>query len=129
MRFETYIRDISSKRRKMNEDDNKDLDDNIAFTSEIINNDHIINNDNIKNDDDDDYDPKIGETRLALLMETDIECDNIKEKKFLWILDGSEKELNNYLHYIIPLKIRYKCIISKAAFFRFNEYCIGIPQN
>lgn len=120
MRFTNYIENISSKRRKVIDDNNINTNNEIIVEDEK----KIKENHNIDSDE-----PKIGETRLALLMESDIEYEDTVEKKYLWLLDGTEKELKNYLYYIIPLKYRFKCIISKAKFIRINEYSIGIPEN
>ena len=121
MRFTNYIENISSKRRKV-------VDDEQNIIKEDLKED-IKEDNNIDNYCYDNEEPKIGEIRLALLMESDIEYEDMVEKKYLWLLDGTEKELKNYLYYIIPTKFRLKCIISKARFIRINEYSIGIPED
>jgi len=131
MRFTNYIENISSKRRKIIDEDNY----NNPNSNNNISLDKVLtDNNNIENESESDIEihneePKIGEIRLALLMESDIEYEDNVEKKYLWLLDGTEKELKNYLYYIIPLKYRFKCIISKAKFLRINEYSIGIPED
>jgi len=130
MRFTNYIENISSKRRKIIDEDNfNDPNNNNNKPLEKVLTDNNIENESESDIESHNEEPKIGEIRLALLMESDIEYEDNVEKKYLWLLDGTEKELKNYLYYIIPLKYRLKCIISKAKFLRINEYSIGIPED